>query len=765
MLRFLPIFLIFFFFSQMLAQPQDLRIGDWKSYLPYKFGLTVTQSPEAVFYGTTWSVLKVNKTDLSLEFFSKVEGLNDIEVQLVEYSLADNVLIIVYRNSNIDLVFEDEIINLDQIKINAQIVKSRIVHDIFVQSPFAYLATGFGLVQLNIQDLEFGFTTFTENPVTTISRNGDKLVMGTAVGLYTAKDDGSVNLADFSVWEKLGTKDGLPEDYNAYSAIHSGSRFYVGINDGIYVYNSGIYNLVHREPGFSLDFLIENGNEMLTGWACQSGCNSKKVLIRQNGAKKVIPEGCANRAKDAVVDEAGRVWYADDNIYIKFSDGFEGSCSTINPDRPDTHLSSQLAVHDRKLYVAAGGVTPNYGYLFRTEGFYTNEDGNWKSINKWNTPVLDEKDMRDFLTIAISSSGIVYVGTFWDGLIEYNAGNVTVFDQTNSTLQNSVLNPQNNRITDLSFDDDGNLWMSNHDAPKPLSVLTKDGVWLSFATTTPTNIEKIEVDKQGYVWMSVGGVGLLLFDPGGTLDNSTDDRYRLFNSNNSALTVNDITAIETDEDGAVWVGTTSGPVLFDCGSFAFDQNCQGIRLIVEERGIAGELLGEENIRAIAIDGGNRKWFGTNNGVFVQSADAETQVAHFDQKNSPLFDNGIVDIAIDALDGEVFIATNKGIISVRGEATVGNRFHNSNISVFPNPVRPQYDGPIAIKGLAQNANVKITDIQGKLVFETRAIGGQAIWYGEDLEGRKINSGVYLVFSTALENFSNPDGAITKIMFIR
>ena len=763
MLRLIPVFLVLFPF--LAFAQQDLKIGEWKSYLPYKFGLAVTQSPDAVFYGTKWSVLKVNKTDLSLEYFSKVEGLNDIEVDLVEYSPAHHVLIIVYRNSNIDLVFEDEIINLDQIKNNTQIAKSRVVHDIYVQSPYAYLATGFGLVQLDLEDLEFGFTTFTENPVTAISGYANNLVMGTEFGFYIAKDDGSLNLADFSVWQKMGSEEGLPDDYDAYAAIQSGNGFYLGVEDGIYVEKDGSYDILHREPGFSLDFLVENGDEMLTGWACKSGCNSKKVLIRKDGSKKVIPEGCANRAQDAVMDENGRIWYADANIFIKYSEGFEGSCFTINPDRPDTHLSSQIAVYDRKLFVAAGGVTPNYGYLFRTEGFYTNEDGSWKSINKWNTPILDEKDMRDFLTIAISEAGVVYIGTFWDGLIEYHDGNITVFDNSNSTLQNSVLNPDNNRITDLSFDSEGNLWMSNHDAPKPLSVLTNEGTWFSFATTTPTNIEKVEVDDQGFVWMAVGGVGLLLFDPGETLENSSDDRYRLFNSSNSELTVNDVTAIESDLDGAVWVGTTSGPVLFDCGSFAFDQNCQGIRLIVDEGGIAGELLGEENIRSIAVDGGNRKWFGTNNGVFVQSEDAETQIAFFDEKNSPLFDNGIVDMAIDHIDGEVFIATNKGIISVRGEATEGKRFHNPVISVFPNPVRPEYDGPIAIKGLAQNANVKITDIEGKLVYETRAIGGQAIWYGEDLEGRQINSGVYLVFSTAVENFNNPDGAITKIMYFR
>jgi hypothetical protein len=190
----------------------------------------------------------------------------------------------------------------------------------------------------------------------------------------------------------------------------------------------------------------------------------------------------------------------------------------------------------------------------------------------------------------------------------------------------------------------------------------------------------------------------------------------------------------------------------------------GSRPIVDQNGISGELLGEENIKAIAIDGANQKWFGTNNGVFVQSSDIETQIHAFNIKNSALFDNGIIDIVIDELDGEVFIATNKGVQSYRGEAIAGGLYHQSDIQVFPNPVRPSYSGPIAIKGLAENANVKITDISGLLVYETKSQGGQAIWHGKDLRGRKVASGVYLVFSAASQNIFDPDAAITKIMLI-
>ena len=224
-------------------------------------------------------------------------------------------------------------------------------------------------------------------------------------------------------------------------------------------------------------------------------------------------------------------------------------------------------------------------------------------------------------------------------------------------------------------------------------------------------------------------------------------------------------SIVKDLDGDIWVGTTDGIIIFECGSSAFDaEQCKGTRKIVEQDGIPAYLLVGEDVRTIAVDGGNRKWVGTTNGVFVLSPDGEDLIARFDEENSPLFDNVITDIAVDMESGEVYIGTAEGILSYRSDATEGGITHQSNALVFPNPVRPDYAGPIAIKGLARDSNVKITDINGQLVFETTAFGGQAIWDGKDYTGRKAASGVYLVLGTTTESFEEPQAVVAKIMFI-
>jgi hypothetical protein len=173
------------------------------------------------------------------------------------------------------------------------------------------------------------------------------------------------------------------------------------------------------------------------------------------------------------------------------------------------------------------------------------------------------------------------------------------------------------------------------------------------------------------------------------------------------------------------------------------------------------LLEKEIITAIAVDGANRKWFGTkSSGVFLTSADGETELEHFTTENSPLLNNEITDIAVNQKSGEVFIGTISGLISYMGEATEAND-EFSDVYVYPNPVRETYEGPIVVKGLVNDTDVKITDISGNLVYKTTSLGGQAIWDGKNLNGNRCKTGVYLVF---LSDALGEKTKVTKLMFI-
>jgi hypothetical protein len=280
-------------------------------------------------------------------------------------------------------------------------------------------------------------------------------------------------------------------------------------------------------------------------------------------------------------------------------------------------------------------------------------------------------------------------------------------------------------------------------------------------------VEDVVIDRNGYKWLILidRTQGVLVFDEG-DIDIPGDERYWVITQSNSALPTNQTNSIEVDLNGNVWVGTTLGPVVFEnCGDRIFQGQCFGNQPLVDQDGDLDLLLGTEDILSIAVDGGNRKWFGTRNGIFVQSSNGQEEIYRFTKENSPLLDNTILDMAINPIDGEVFIGTAQGLISYRGVATEGGDSFDENVKAFPNPVRPEYTGPIAIKGLARDSEVKITDIRGRLIYQTNSVGGQAIWDGGDYNGRKAAPGVYLVFANTEETFGRPPRAVTKIVIVR
>jgi hypothetical protein len=231
---------------------------------------------------------------------------------------------------------------------------------------------------------------------------------------------------------------------------------------------------------------------------------------------------------------------------------------------------------------------------------------------------------------------------------------------------------------------------------------------------------------------------------------------------NGALPSNNVLCLAKDLDGEIWVGTDKGIAVFYSPEKVFTgENFDSQQILLEQDGHVQILLETENVKCIAVDDANRKWIGTSNsGVFLMSADGTKQIQHFDESNSPLFDNNISSIEINHKTGEVYIGTSKGIISYRGTAALGYDDF-TDVYAFPNPVRHEYEGPIAIKGLMNNTTLKITDISGTLVYETKSEGGQALWYGKNFKDERVCSGVYMVFCTS------EDGAkkmVTKIVVI-
>jgi hypothetical protein len=277
--------------------------------------------------------------------------------------------------------------------------------------------------------------------------------------------------------------------------------------------------------------------------------------------------------------------------------------------------------------------------------------------------------------------------------------------------------------------------------------------------------DELLIDNSNYKWGVIHEGGLFVYNDNNTIENSTDDEYKILNTTlgNGNLPSTNIRTIEKDIDGEIWIGSDQGIAVIYSPELAFTgYNFDAQQILIQEGEYGQYLLSSEKINCIEIDGANRKWIGTeNSGLFLLSEDGTEEVLHFTKENSPIFSNKIIDICINHENGEVFIGTDLGLMSYRSDATVGEIKQNKTF-VFPNPVKENYRGNIAINKLVRDARVKITDINGNLVFETIANGGQANWDGMNYNNERVGTGVYLVFSTDENGYEQ---AVSKILFIK
>ncbi|PCJ82958.1 MAG: hypothetical protein COA57_12545, partial [Flavobacteriales bacterium] len=471
----------------------------------------------------------------------------------------------------------------------------------------------------------------------------------------------------------------------------------------------------------------------------------------------------------AIRGDENALWVADN--WHGLAKGYnDWNSEVLVPNGPSSIYAYQMKAANGEVWVATGGRAKSNGTNFwLKEGLLHFTNGNWTSINKYNTTGMDT--LYDIVSVAIDPSDKqhVYAASFGKGVIEALNGNINeIYDEKNSSvLPAPPPNDNHVGITGLDFDEQNNLWVINSNTTAPISVKTPDGKWISFIVQELLSKKytgNVLANQYGHKWIELPNEGIVVFDDNGTIDNPADDRSKLLSTGegNGNLHNLEFLTITEDLDGEIWVGSNDGIAVFYSPSSVFDDSgSDAQRILVEKDGFTQYLFEGTTITAIEVDGANRKWIGTNGaGLFLISEDGTEEILHFDRDNSPLFSNYITCLALDHESGELFIGTEEGILSYRGTATAPVSEY-TDVYAFPNPVKEGYDGPIAIKGLVSNSTVKITDVSGNLVYETISEGGQAIWYGKNFDGKDAKTGVYLVFCTSNDGSQR---FVTKILFI-
>lgn len=793
------LFLLFIATTGLGAQADSLRsvtdsLGQWRTLQSYRFGTYVTESENSVIYTTGKALFYLDKEDLSISRLAREDGLAEARIRLLRYHEPTGTLIIVYENSVIDLLRNGRFSTLRQID-NFSFSGDKQIYDMFFgEDNIVYLAAGFGVSALSLDDETFLFTTFTGVRVEGTAIHEGFIYAATEEGVYRALNE-NVNLNDFGNWSLMGESFGLPGDYESTAMNVYKGELYFGVNKDVYRLDgttATIFFDTDDERDWRLQYLSVGPSLLLAGYQCTDAqCNNRQLmLMEEEGVIRRIFGECIINSNYAIEDELGRIWFGENpsTPRIRFlDDRNDGSCNEIEYSGPLTDENYRLLHDGQSLWVAPSVLDDNFSASFNFRGAYRFKDGEWISYNRNNRSVFrgpdgeigGDDDVAAIIDVHYDQvNDRHWFSSTFEGAILWDeeAETGTLFDETNSSLRLSPeAGPGRVRITGAVTDEQGFTYFANglSEDGNFVSVRSPDGEWA--ATGEECGINEavlIEIDQAGYIWVvhsTNAGSGITVIDPMGTPLDPSDDRCRRILTSNSELPSNNVRAIRTDLLGNVWVGTSQGIALFECGDRVFDEDvCTGRLPIVEADDFGGFLLETEEIRSITVDGGNRKWIGTSGGAYLLSPEGDDQLLFFDQGNSPLLDNIVRDIAIDPNTGVVYFGTELGIISYRDGATSAPpTTFADDLVIFPNPVEPGYTGPISINGLSRDARVKITDLSGKLVDEGTATGGQYVWSGTDYTGRRVTTGVYLVFASSNGRFglTSTNSAVGKIVFIR
>lgn len=731
-------------------------IGEWTTHTPGLNVISVDLMHNKVFAATPYDIYYYNTDDNSINHISKVNGLNDIGINVIRYNKTSNIIFVGYSDANIDIIDnQDNVINIPDI-YNKYILGDKTINDVFFNGKYAYVCCGFGIVVIDLQRYEVKDTYVIGNNGSYLSVNDITICNGlfyaaTANGIYYA-DAENPQLADFSQWHRMGH--GLPHSLNNYSNIETFNGYVVtnysdnqNDNDELIIINDTVSWSYFNDIQYRIINEIRTCDDLLVVTV------GKRRIEVYDTNKSLVFSNDDLYPNSTVFDKSRNCYWVGTGYNSLARLYQDGTYSTISFNGPYNSNVFEVNACGNDVWVAPGGYTSTWAPTWKHYGFYHYDGDRW-SFNLWDH-VFDS--VTDIVSVKSSptNSNIVYAASYSKGLLVFeNDVFKNLYDYRNSSLGKHLLLDAT-YVTGFDFDSSNNMWIANSGTDKMLSVWRTNGTWESFNIGSG-DISRLMVDKYNNVWILQRGGTIVVFNGNMVKTVSTNS-----NQGNLPGTAN---CFVTDNNGTVWIGTTDGLALFTDSRKIFNNSTYSCSRILIPRndgsGQADYLLSGQSVLSIAVDGGNKMWFGTNDGVLHTSNDGQTSFNHFTTENSPLFSNTVNNMTIDD-DGNVYFATDQGLISYKGTASKGNET-NSNVIVYPNPVRPEHKGIVGIKGLVTNGLVKITTTNGAFVTHLKAEGGQAVWDCTDINGRNVEPGIYLIF---VSDESGKETYATKVLIMK
>jgi streptogramin lyase len=740
----------------------------WEGYFSYNEVRDLSESENRLFAACETALFSKNRSTNEIKTFNTVDGLSGETISTIYHSQQSNRTFVGHDNGLLIMINEatEEITLLVGIRDQAGGIppnKKKINH-IYEYNSKLYISTDFALVEFKLTDFTFG-DTFYISPTGAQAEVLETTVLNEEIYAVTLNHGirraplSNPNLVNFEAWETF--------EPGFWRGIVTFNEQLIAINS-----NNIVYRFIGTIPSAVLNVgqpfldLRSRGDKLIATTAARvvvmNESFSQITTIQSNS----IPDLTSNFTSATIIG---------DSVYIGTFENGVIETSLTNP----SSFEILLPQGPNRNNIFSITVTPS-GTLWATYGDYS-QFNNPYPLDEYGISKLAQEEWLNIpyeellgaksivrITVDPTNENTVYASSYFSGLLKLEDDvATTLYNTTNSGLQSLVLAGNPNyvdiRIEQTAFDKEGNLWVSNGLIANMLKVLRANGQWQSYDVSDVlggfTSNSRMSVDKNNTKWLCTLDEGLIAFN-----ENFNNRLIKITEGQNEGnLPSSAVQCAVVDNRNQLWIGTRKGVrVLPSVDRFLNEDELTTNSIIILDDGLAQELLFGQFVTDIAVDGANNKWIGTADaGVFQFSPNGQQTLQRFTSANSPLPSNVINDIEINGTTGEVFIATSKGMVSFKGTSTKPNE-NLQDVYVYPNPVRPGFDGTVKISGLTSKANVKVTDIEGNLVYEEISEGGTIEWDTRAFGKYKVASGVYMIFISTDDAL---DTTVKKVMIVR
>ena len=770
--------------NKLSIETETSIYSNWNTYFSYNLISSIDNGESVIYFASYNSIFSYDTSSNQIEKFDTLNELSGDEISAFYYSEINNNIVIGYSSGFLQIIDLNlnSIINIYDILNKPTIPPNKkTINNFFQSGDQLLISTGYGVSIYNLNGYEFGDTYYIGDFATQINVTStvihENFIYASSPDLGILRANINSNLIDFNNWQTIYFGDIQELFYDGENIFFYTNNSIMRINDeeitSILTLENQIININSSDSKFII----------ITDEKCLIYNDQLTQLVYEIDSETYLSGFNEGIIKD------NYIYIATNEKGVLIINNNSGDFSYLKPDGPLENDIFSVETLNNKTWVSYGNYTEYFNpYPLKFSGLsnYDENLNSWFNISKDSIP--ESAVNLNNISINPFNNDNVFISSFEGGILEIEDLNIIEFyDNNNSGLESLSINDplyESVRISDLEFDQNGVLWILNSRIDSPLKSFNLDNnSWNSYDFTEIINdgfqdelgFNDIEVDDYGNKWIAGLRSGLIGFNN----ESGTNQLRKVFSQDQSNMPSSYVKSIAVDNNNHLWIGTIQGlRVLYNTSNFFDTSVVTTQQIVILEDGIPRELLEQQYISDIEVDGANNKWVATiGSGVFYFSPNGQQTIHHFTKENSPLPSNNINDISINYSNGKVYFATDNGLVSYNTGSTSSSE-NFSNTYVYPNPVRPEFNTEfekVKITGLTQNVNIKITDIEGNLVAEAQSNinsryrnfnleidGGTAFWNGKNLRNRLVSSGVYIIMLSDLDSYETK---VLKLMIVR